>query len=50
MLKHTCGYTAPIHCKNCGRPLMQRENNSQLYCPYCGRQVTMICPGCGKPW
>ncbi|WP_319642042.1 DNA helicase PriA [Methanovulcanius yangii] len=49
MLRHTCGYEADVHCRKCGRELIYHEKNG-LYCPYCGRKVTMICPGCGKPW
>ena len=48
MVKHKCGYEEDMRCKRCGSPLI--ENKGGLYCPHCGRQVTVICPGCGKPW
>lgn len=49
MLKHSCGYEAPLYCKKCGAPLSYLEVGG-LFCPRCGRKVTMICPGCGKRW
>ncbi|MDI6866182.1 DNA helicase PriA [Methanoculleus sp.] len=49
MVRHECGFDAPIHCKRCGRPLVSNERLG-LYCPHCGRRVSMICPGCGRLW
>jgi primosomal protein N' len=49
MLRHSCGYEANFHCKNCRLPLTYDERIG-LYCPKCGRRITTICPGCGRPW
>ncbi|MDH7592838.1 MAG: DNA helicase PriA [Methanomicrobiales archaeon] len=49
MLRHSCGYNSKIICKKCGTELLYRER-AGLYCPACGRRVSVICPGCGKVW
>ncbi|MDV4343805.1 DNA helicase PriA [Methanoculleus sp. YWC-01] len=49
MVRHECGFEAPIYCKRCGRPLENNERTG-LYCPHCGRRVSMLCPGCGRLW
>ncbi|WP_067050129.1 DNA helicase PriA [Methanofollis ethanolicus] len=49
MIRHACGYEAPLYCKKCGRPLEYTERRG-IFCSYCGRQVTMLCPKCGKRW
>ena len=49
MLKHSCGYEANFHCKNCQNPLVH-DDRIGLHCPQCGRRITTICPGCGRRW
>ncbi|HVP24583.1 MAG TPA: DNA helicase PriA [Methanomicrobiales archaeon] len=49
MLRHSCGYEANFHCKNCNIPLEYDERKG-LRCPKCGRRPPTICPGCGRPW
>jgi primosomal protein N' len=49
MLIHTCGYKSDILCRRCEKPLVYRER-SGMFCPACGHEVTIICPGCGKRW
>ncbi|HMA05320.1 MAG TPA: DNA helicase PriA [Methanomicrobiales archaeon] len=49
MLRHSCGYEANFHCKNCHLPLSHDERIG-LYCKKCGRRITTVCPGCGRPW
>ena len=49
MLRHTCGYELEILCRTCGKPIEYRPRQG-LICPYCGRVVTLVCPGCGKKW
>ncbi len=49
MLTHTCGHEMEIYCKRCNKPLIHNPRLG-LYCPQCGREVTMICPGCGQRW
>ncbi|KQC03419.1 MAG: DNA helicase PriA [Methanoculleus sp. SDB] len=49
MVRHICGYEAEIFCKKCGRPMTSTERGG-LWCPHCGRKITIVCPGCGKRW
>ncbi|EHQ34505.1 hypothetical protein [Methanoplanus limicola] len=49
MPKHKCGFDEKIRCKKCGR-FLEDNGKGSLHCPYCGRQATIICPGCGRPW
>ena len=50
MVRHECGFEAPIYCKRCGRPLSCDERTGGLFCPHCGRRVSLLCPGCGRLW
>lgn len=49
MLRHKCGYELEILCRICGKPIEYRPRQG-LICPYCGRVVTLVCPGCGTKW
>lgn len=49
MIRHVCGYNLEILCKNCRKPLAYNPRQG-LYCPFCGHEVTLVCPGCGKKW
>jgi hypothetical protein len=49
LLRHECGYEESMYCKNCRQPLTYNPRLG-IYCPSCGREVTMLCPGCGQRW
>ncbi len=49
MLRHECGYEQEIYCRRCGALVIYNQRLG-LYCPQCGREVTLLCHGCGKKW
>lgn len=49
MVTHDCGYEQEIRCRRCGTPVAYNERTG-LYCPKCGHEITLLCPGCGKKW
>ncbi|HJJ27507.1 MAG TPA: DNA helicase PriA [Methanocorpusculum sp.] len=48
-VRHSCGYTKEIYCRECGAELTQ-NSRGQLICPRCGRRPAILCPNCGKLW
>ncbi len=49
MIQHECGYEIDIRCKKCDKALIYNERLG-IHCPSCGREVTLLCHGCGKKW
>lgn len=48
-VKHICGFTEHIYCRDCGTELKQTAQG-QLECPKCGRRPAILCPKCGRVW
>ncbi|NTU99951.1 MAG: DNA helicase PriA [Methanoregulaceae archaeon] len=49
MLRHECGYELDLRCRQCGAHLLH-EPRLGIFCPSCGRRVTLVCHRCGKKW
>ncbi len=49
MVRHECGFEQEILCRRCGSPVVYNEKIG-LHCQKCGREITLVCPGCGKRW